>query len=369
MKILFISNIPSPYRIDFFNEVGKHVELTVVFEAKSANGIKFNWNIDQIENFEAIFLNETNPINEKKIDFSILKYIKRNKYDYIFVTNYAYLTEMFALLLLKVKKIPYIMEIDGGILKNESFFKRTLKKFLIRGAQLYVSPSAETDNFLKNYGIVSEKISRYHFSSIYEQDILSNVLTIEEKEFIKQKNNIQGKKIILGVGQFIPRKGFEDLIKISNKFDPEVSIYLIGGEPPEEYRKLIEKNNSKNVFFENFKSASKLREYYQSSDVFVLPTRHDVWGLVINEAMSQGLPVVTTKNCGAGLEMVTDKENGYLVEKEDLNTLFNSINSIINDDYLRYNMSRKSLKKIQKFTINQMARDHIDVFDQLNKKN
>ena len=60
MKVLFITNIPAPYRIDFYNELGKQIDLTVVFEAKGAEGIRFNWNIDEINNFKAIFLDEGN---------------------------------------------------------------------------------------------------------------------------------------------------------------------------------------------------------------------------------------------------------------------------------------------------------------------
>ena len=101
MKILIISNIPSPYRIDFFNELGKHVDLTVVFEARNAKGITFNWNVDSIKNFKVVFLKE-GFINEKRINFKILKYIKKNTYDHIIITSYVYLTEMAALLVLKL---------------------------------------------------------------------------------------------------------------------------------------------------------------------------------------------------------------------------------------------------------------------------
>ena len=79
MKVLFITNIPAPYRIDFYNELGKYVDLTVIFEAKGAEGIRFNWNIDEINNFKAIFLDEGN-IKEKRIDWKILKYIKKKQY-------------------------------------------------------------------------------------------------------------------------------------------------------------------------------------------------------------------------------------------------------------------------------------------------
>lgn len=69
MKILFITNIPSPYRVDFYNELAKFVDLTVIFEARRAKGIRFSWNDNNIQ-FKAIFLSE-GEIQEKKL---ILKY-------------------------------------------------------------------------------------------------------------------------------------------------------------------------------------------------------------------------------------------------------------------------------------------------------
>lgn len=78
--VLFITNIPAPYRIDFYNELGKYVNLTVLFEAKGASdqGIQFNWNYDAISNFKAVFLSN-GDIREKKIDWKIIDFLKKNK--------------------------------------------------------------------------------------------------------------------------------------------------------------------------------------------------------------------------------------------------------------------------------------------------
>ena len=54
-----------------------------------------------------------------------------------------------------------------------------------------------------------------------------------------------------------------------------------------------------------------------AADAFVLPTREDIWGLVINEAMAYGLPVVTTDRCNAGLELIKNNVNGYVVHVDD----------------------------------------------------
>lgn len=128
-KVLFITNIPAPYRIDFYNELGEFCDLTVIFEAKRAPGITFNWNEDTILNFKAIFLKEGN-IEEKKIDWSIFKYIRHLDYNFIFITNYAYLTEMAALLFIKICRKTYFYELDGAMAKyNEWFIKRCFKSF------------------------------------------------------------------------------------------------------------------------------------------------------------------------------------------------------------------------------------------------
>jgi glycosyltransferase involved in cell wall biosynthesis len=366
MKVLIISNIPSPYRIDFFNELGKVVDLTVIFEAKTAKGIKFNWNLEEIKWFKAEFLKEGN-IEEKKVDWSILKYIKKNYYDIIIVTSYAYFTEMVALLTLKFKKIPYYLEIDGGIIRNdENYFKSKFKSFLISNAKGYFSPSKSSDDYLEYYGAKKEKIYRYPFSSLKDEDVLQDVINREEKYKIRKKLKLVKTKMVLSVGQFIHRKGFDVLLHACSKLEEDVGIYIIGGHPTEEYLELKNKLGLTNVHFSGFKTKAELSEYFKAADLFVLPTREDIWGLVINEAMAYGLPVVTTDKCVAGLELVEDNVNGYIVPVGDSETLAEKINSIINDSETQNNMSLNNLSKIKNYKIENMAKQHIEVFDKYN---
>ncbi|HEM3655057.1 TPA: glycosyltransferase family 4 protein [Streptococcus suis] len=361
MKVLIFSNIPSPYRIDFFNELGKNIELTVVFEAKTANGIKFNWNIDQIHHFNAIFLKD-GDINEKKIDWSILKYVKKNKYDHIIVTSYAYLTEMVALIALKILKIPYFMEIDGGLIRKENVLKKRLKSFLISNASGYFSPSKSSDDYLVYYGAKKDLIFRYPFTSLKERDIIDELISKEEKIELRKELGITEKKVILAVGQFIHRKGFDVLLKACRELDNEIAIIFVGGIPTNEYNEFKNRYNLRNVHFEGFKTKEELHRYFKAADIFVLPTREDVWGLVINEAMGFGLPIISTNKCVAALELVNNNENGYIVEVNDHKSIYKSIVKILGDDDLRTQMSWNSLQTIKKYTIENMAGSHLSVF-------
>ena len=88
-RVLFLTNIPAPYRIDFFNALGRLCELTVVFEARRAEGIRFNWNEDTAKHFTAVFLNDAD-IDETHVDQRIFQSIARDRYDQIVATSYGY---------------------------------------------------------------------------------------------------------------------------------------------------------------------------------------------------------------------------------------------------------------------------------------
>src|SRR5699024_5061815 len=117
------------------------------------------------------------------------------------------------------------------------------------------------------------------------------------------------------------------------------------------------------------KSKEELNEYYKASDLFVLPTREDIWGLVINEAMANGLPVITTTSCVAGIEMIEEGINGYLVPKDDVEEIIENVNKILNSDTLKQNMSLNSLEKAKEYTIENMAKKTYEILCKLEGNN
>ncbi|MEZ4509976.1 MAG: glycosyltransferase family 4 protein, partial [Eubacteriales bacterium] len=355
-------NIPSPYRIDFFNALGKYVDLTVIFEAKKARGLTFNYNLDQIQNFKIIFLSDGH-MDEKKVDLKILPYLRRGVYDKIIVTNYGFATEAAGIFALKIKKIPYEMELDGGVLRRENPLIHRLKRMLVRGATRYWSTGEQTDAFFRHFGIPDERIVRYPFTSVPERNVVSHVPTREEKQALRKKLDIPYANMVLGVGQMIYRKGFDLLIQVADRMPASTGIYIVGGEPPEAWLKFVEERNLRNVHFVAFKGEAQLNEYYRAADVFVLPTREDIWGLVVNEAMANALPVVTTDACGAGVEMIRDGENGFLIPSDSSELLAERILRLLSDDTLRERIAVATLETAKRYTIEEMARVHVDLLN------
>ena len=245
--------------------------------------------------------------------------------------------------------------------------KEKFKKHIISGEKLYLSTTATGDNYFLTYGAKKQNIVKYPFTSLYKKDILMAVPTKQDKLEIREKLDVVEERIILSVGQFIHRKGYDILLNVCKDVDNAVGIYIIGGTPTEEYIKLKQHLKLDNVHFIGFKSKEDIREYYKMADLFVLSTREDTWGLVINEAMAYGLPVITTDRCIAGLELVQDNENGFIVPVGDEKTLAEKINYIMNDSELREKMSQKSLSKVQWYTFENMAKRHIEALTNIQK--
>lgn len=361
IKVLWITNMPTIYRVHFFNELGKYCNLTVMFERYSATGVKNKWNNSLAKNFTPVFHRTIDIGREGAFGLDLLK-VNYKEYDEVVVSSYSSPAEMLLLLKLKMQKIPYILEVDGGMIKTENTFKTELKKFLISGADLYFSSSNMTTKYLEYYGANKNNIVKYHFSSLFLSDIMEKVSTKEEKLIIKQNLGLRSCPMVLAVGQFIYRKGFDVLIRATAKMSTEIQVVIIGGEPTDEYKSLINELKLNNVMFISELPKEKLAEYYKASDVFVLPTREDIWGLVINEAAAKGLPIITTNNCIAGVEIIENGVNGYIVDVDDYESLTEKVEEIVNNVGISQRMSEENLIRIKSYTIENMAKEHYDMF-------
>jgi len=96
------------------------------------------------------------------------------------------------------------------------------------------------------------------------------------------------------------------------------------------------------VAFLNQVAPAEVPSYYFSSDFFVLPTRYDIWGLVINEAMAASLPVISSKYAVAANELIRDHMNGFVIDPDDTNEFAEKMKLLIEDKDLRNKMGQNA---------------------------
>ena len=117
MKILYMVNVPSPYMVNYFNELGKYCELTVLFDKATSTERDDSWKEYNFKNFKGIILKGVSTDVDAAFCPSIIKYLKKDVYDYIFISNMATPTGIIAIEYLRWKKIDYFLESEGGFSK------------------------------------------------------------------------------------------------------------------------------------------------------------------------------------------------------------------------------------------------------------
>lgn len=365
-KTLFLTNIPVPYRMNFFNELGKYVDLTVVFERTHAKTREDSWLESKCKNFRGIFMKGIPVGDDCAFCPEIINIIKNGKYDVIIVGAYYTPTGMLAIEYMKQHHIRYGFSGDGGFIKNDSTIIRCIKMHFQKGGQFYFSPSQQGDQVVEHYGADKNVVYRYPFTSLNDKDILQAPMSKRDKDTLKVELGIKEEKVILGVGRLVGVKAWEYFPKMANRLDETVGVYLIGGNPEGScYEKTFAEYYGHNFHVIDFKKKEELWKWYEAADVFAFPTRGDAWGLVVNEALACGLPVVTTTKCVSGVELIQDSKSGYVVTVDDFDAMFNRILDILKLDDRAYSLMQNcALDSIRPYTIQNMARAYATIIEQ-----
>jgi glycosyltransferase involved in cell wall biosynthesis len=157
-----------------------------------------------------------------------------------------------------------------------------------------------------------------HFCIPYSCDLTEFLALSRDREF--------GTPVVFFFcGQMIRRKGLDLLLAAFDRIvgkGLDVELQLVGREADlPEFLKAVSPAARTRIRYEGFQPPERLPAYFGRSDVFVLPSRHDGWGVVVNQALGAGLPVITSDAVGAGLDLVEDEVNGLIFAAGDLDGL------------------------------------------------
>ena len=348
------------------------------------------WYGTDYDNFHAVFLKKL-TFAGKSICKDVIRYFDSEAK--IVVCNYHTPTGMLAILYMKSKGIPFYLEADGAFPKEGTGIKEQVKRFLTSSASGWFSTAEVCDQYYLTYGAKKERIVRYPFSSIRKEKLdslmqvaggddvkqqsqqksmkpqqqtcqQSQQMSMEPKQHFRQQLGITEQQVVLCVGQFIHRKGIDLLLRVAKHLPERIGVYIIGGtDSTKKQKEVYEKHfPQKNIHFLDFCVEEELSRYYQAADLFVLPTREDIWGLVINEAMAYGLPVITTNQCIAGLELVEDGKDGYIIPTEDVKALYEKMKYLLKHPDEMRRMGQHAQEKMTGYTIEAMAQAHVEEF-------
>jgi glycosyltransferase involved in cell wall biosynthesis len=301
------------------------------------------------------------------ISFPFLAYNKANnlckKYQYNFInTHFAIPTGPLGIWISKKYKIKNILSIHGGDIydpsKNSSphnkWYFRKVVRWVLNNSSFIIAQSSNTkNNAIKYYKPNEEiKIIPLPYDEFKFEKIIRKELELKEDIFYT-----------ISIGRLVKRKGYDFLIRSIAKLENKKVCALIIGDGPEKenLKKLSKELNVLNqIIFLGFISEEKKFQYLNCADIYILSSIHEGFGIVLQEAMQIGLPIIATDN-GGQVDFVKDGENGFLVKFGDKNALVNRIEKIYLNKELKIKFSNSNKDAIKRFSTKNICEEYIKI--------
>ncbi len=153
-----------------------------------------------------------------------------------------------------------------------------------------------------------------------------------------------GTTTFLFCGQMIARKGLDQLLAAFSTLPENSCLMLVGREAelPQLLAALPQSVRSR-IRYEGFHAPDALPDFFARADIFVLPSRYDGWGVVVNQALGAGLPIIVSDQVGAAHDLVREDENGFRFPAGNINALAETMRRFITTPALSGKMSARSL--------------------------
>ncbi len=232
-------------------------------------------------------------------------------------------------------------------------WKDALKRSILRTASVAIVPGSRSADYCAWLGLPRERIFVAPNSVDVSYFRSQAAALLPAREALRAELGFSG-AVILFVGRMVERfKSVSILIRAYRQIAAEsagTKLVLIGEGPDRvSYKGLSRELGLNSVEFLNFMPHDELARYYAAADIFVLPSRSEPWGFVLNEAMEFGLPLICSRAAGAAPDLVDEGVNGFTVPSE-VEPLAERLACLVTDQGRRRAMGAASKKRIASFT-------------------
>ncbi|MDU4940937.1 MAG: glycosyltransferase [Mixta calida] len=305
--LIFITNVPAFYKVNLFNSLARQINIKVIFISKKSSMRESDfYNYDC--QFDHAFIIEENFEERDKLTvlYAVYCELKKSHYQRLVFPGWE-IKELFFLSLLSPKRKNAVV-IESSILETRmsGMAGRLKKLFLTRMGAAYPSGILQKE-ILAHCGF-SGKIYITHGVGVANppRERPQNV-----HRTVSQSH--EGLKYLY-VGRLAPEKNLSLLIDVFN--ETRETLFIVGSGPDSD---VLQKKAKNNITFLGYVNNRELETHYRQCDVFILPSLAEPWGLVIEEALSLGLPVIISDRVGCKEDLV--KENGIVFEATSKDSL------------------------------------------------
>ena len=376
MKVLIVRPSPNKMNVNTYNlqEIG----LAKALVRKGCVCDVMYYCGNEKDHIEKIVFDENKSLNilwlhgkgilREGIYPSLKKYVPN--YDIVQVGGYVGLTSCWLNRKYPEKIVnyqgPYYYKANQGDIKKAAVFDRLLLPLQKKKNMVVATKSILATNYIKDKGI--ENVTTIGVGLDLD-NLLRDSESIEENEFIKEIKEIKNSTLFLYIGVLEERRNILFLLEVFQKVSKQIenSKLIIIGKGKQNYvamckEKLIELGLENDVIYREKLEQKYMPAIYQASDAFLLPTRYEIFGMVLLEAMYYGLPVFTTYNGGSST--LINNENGIIIENTDCNEWSEKIVKVLSDKKECDALGEKAHRTVEKnYTWDALANKFLSVYE------
>jgi len=330
---VFITHLPSFYKVNLYNALANKCKVMVIFIA-SGSEIRNNDFTNTKVNFDSKIINDGDFEKRNKIISSVklIHFLASIKFKQLILGGWD-LIEFW----LSAFFVPYTcnaLALESSVYDSAiSGIKGKVKKvFLSRVFRVYCSGKPHMD-LLDQLKYTGDKVTTMGVG------ILNREM---ERPLVEDSRKFSGRLVY--VGRLSEEKGLDFLIQFLSE-QPQLSLSIIGDGP---IRHKLQSKATENITFHGYVENHKIGTMLSNSDVFILPSVSEPWGLVVEEALYFGLPVICSDHVGSSIDLVKGLNTGCIFELNNFSSLKKAIEIIAQDyDFYLKNVGRLDFEELK----------------------
>jgi glycosyltransferase involved in cell wall biosynthesis len=357
-RLVITTEIISPYRIPVFNALAEHpgVDLHLIFLAETDPSMR-RW---KVYKEEIRFSYEVLPHWRRRVaGYNLLlnrgmgSALERARPDVIVCGGYGYLASWQVLGWARRPQRPVFLWSESNQQDQRRGMPHVelLKRRFIGACSGFVVPGKSAAAYVATFGVPRQRI-------FVAPNAVDNAFFSQEASAARSRAADMRRQFglpdryFLYVGRLISSKGVFDLLDAYSRLAPDLRarselLFVGDGVEQADLESRAAAIHPGAVRFAGFAHREQLAVYYALAEAFVFPTHTDPWGLVVNEAMACGIPIVASDAGGCVVDLVQDGWNGYVVPSRASEKLAEALAKIASSPDLSATMGARSAQRIE----------------------
>jgi glycosyltransferase involved in cell wall biosynthesis len=387
VRLAYLVSHPIQYQAPLLRRIALEpdIDLTVLFGSDFSVrgykdrgfGVEVAWDTPLLEGYYSEFLRPLRDTGHVSPTTPISRGIYRRlqqrdgspAFDALWVHGYASVNSLQAILLANALGIPVLLRAESWLADRvRSHWKLALKsaffKLLGKGLAGVLPIGTQNAAYWTHYfgSNVPQFLMPYAVDNDYFAG-LAKAATSREQELRAELDMAPQRPVILFASKLQQRKHADHLLEAyrifltdQNPYDRPYLVIVGDGEQRAQLEAMALELGLEDVRFAGFRNQSELPRFFQLADVFVLPSRHEPWGLIVNEAMASGCPVIVSSDVGCQADLITDGIEGCVYPVGDISALAQALRRVFSSYDSAATMGEYAQRRISAWTYEEDVR-------------